>query len=180
MSVVIDSTLLNDVLVLQVQRHHDSRGFFEELGREGELAKLGIPPFVQTNHSRSTRNVVRGLHAQPNMGKLLFVLTGTIQLVELDIRPSSSMFGKHASIVLSDAGARGVWIPPGHANGFCTISESADVLYQCTANYDSEMQVRIQPLDSALAITWMTNAPIVSEQDASASSWLAAQDKLGK
>lgn len=180
MSVVIESTLLNDVLVLQVQRHHDSRGFFEELGREGELAKMGIPPFLQTNHSRSTRNVVRGLHAQPNMGKLLFVLTGTIQLVELDIRPSSPMFGKHASIILSDADAHGVWIPPGHANGFCTISDSADVLYQCTTNYDNEMQVRIHPLDSVLAITWMTNAPVISEQDATAPSWLDGLDRLGK
>lgn len=171
MSVSIESTLLNDVLVLQLQRFHDSRGYFEELGRANAFAELGIPQFVQANHSRSRKGVLRGLHAQPDMGKLLFVIHGTVQFVELDIRPTSATFGQQVSITVSDSEPHCIWAPPGFANGFCILSESADVVYQCTGTYNATQEIGIHPLDADLSIPWEIEEPILSARDRESPSW---------
>lgn len=178
MSITVESNLLNGVMVLHIQRHHDNRGYFEEMYREQDLALLGIPRFVQTNHSRSNAGVVRGLHAQQPMGKLLYVVSGTIQLVELDIRPTSDTFGEHVTVTLADTDESAVWIPPGFANGFCILSEHADVVYQCTAKYNAADEIAINPMDPDLGISWLTSNPILSKRDAQATSWLQVRDRL--
>jgi dTDP-4-dehydrorhamnose 3,5-epimerase len=102
------------------------------------------------------------------MGKMLRVIRGQIQLVEVDIRKGSPTFGKHVSIDVSETNGRIVWIPPGFANGFAVLSESADVVYKCTALYNPDGEIGINPLDPALGIRWLIDEPILSDKDASA------------
>ena len=170
---VIDE-LLNGVLLIENDRYRDERGYFEELFHADRLRELGIhASFVQDNHSRSTVGVVRGMHFQHTepQGKLLTVMQGAIQLVELDIRAGSATFGQHVSITLSDERPQLVWIPPGFANGFCCVSDVADVLYKCTSFYNASGEGSIDPLDPDLGITWDTSAPILSTKDRTAPSW---------
>lgn len=168
------TTHLNGIFVIEADRYVDERGYFQEMFRTTALEELGVVgPFLQDNHSRSTKGVVRGLHYQHTapMGKLLVVLRGSIQLVEVDIRKDSSSYGQHVSIELSDANHTLVWIPPGFANGFCVTSDEADVLYKCTAEYNSSGEGGINPLDSALGIEWRVSHPIVSDKDTAAKSF---------
>ncbi len=159
---------LNGVRVIERDRYRDDRGYFEELYRADLLRGTGISePFLQDNLSRSVRGVIRGLHYQHTQpqGKLLTVIRGTIQLVELDIRSTSPTYGQHISITISDDEPRLVWIPPGFANGFCCLSDEADVLYKCTAYYNASGEGSIDPLDAELGIEWRTIAPILSDKD---------------
>ena len=159
---------LNGVLELGLRRFHDDRGYFEEVFRSSTVQELGIAvPFVQDNHSHSKRNVIRGLHYQhtPPMGKLLLCLHGAIQLVELDIRKNSPTYLHHVSIMLSADDPAAVWIPPGFANGFAVLSDTAHVLYKCTAEYNPSGEEGINPLDPAVNIAWMVTNPILSEKD---------------
>ena len=167
----LEKKLLSSIVVLRSRKHTDHRGYFQELIRTEKLAGFGVPSaFAQINHSRSIRGVIRGLHAQlkPPQGKLLHVVRGEIQLVELDIRPSSPTFGQHISIDVSDENGRIVWIPPGFANGFCTMSEFADVIYHCTQRYNPDGELNIQALDPALNIEWCVVPPVLSQKDAAA------------
>ena len=168
-------TLINDhlsgVLEITTHRHPDERGFFEELFRADALRTLGVVgEFVQDNHSCSVKGVIRGLHYQhePPMGKLLHCLRGEIQVVELDIRANSPTFGQHVSIRLNDSDGRMLWIPPGFANGFCVLSNIADVVYKCTAYYNAASDGAINPLDPTLHIDWNSQDPIVSNKDKAA------------
>ncbi|RPI68727.1 MAG: dTDP-4-dehydrorhamnose 3,5-epimerase [Ignavibacteriae bacterium] len=176
----VTDELLNGVLLIEIDRYRDERGYFEELYHADELRGLGIhTPFVQDNHSRSTAGVVRGLHYQHTepQGKLLTVLQGAIQLVELDLRAGSATFGRHVSVMLSDERPQLVWIPPGFANGFCCVSDVADVLYKCTSYYNASGEGSIDPLDPDLGITWDTSAPILSTKDRTASSWTSYTER---
>lgn len=159
---------LNGVLELSLRRFYDSRGYFEEVFRRSSIEQCGISaPFVQDNHSYSTRGVIRGLHFQhtPPMGKLLICLHGSIQLVELDLRKNSDTYLQHVSLVLSADQPTAVWIPPGFANGFAVLSDDAHVLYKCTAEYNPAGEEGINPLDPTLNIAWMVPTPILSEKD---------------
>ena len=164
---------LNGVLELQTTRFADDRGFFEELFRAETLEALDISGFVQDNHSRSSKGVVRGLHYQYDapMGKLLICLRGAIQLVEVDIRKDSLTYGEHVSIDLDDSDGRMVWIPPGFANGFCVVSDEADVIYKCTAYYNASGEGGLNPLDPKLGIQWKTDAPNLSPKDQDAQTF---------
>jgi dTDP-4-dehydrorhamnose 3,5-epimerase len=102
------------------------------------------------------------------MGKMLRVIRGQIQLVEVDIRKGSPTFGKHVSIDVSETNGRIVWIPPGFANGFAVLSETADVVYKCTALYNPSGEVGVNPLDPELGIRWLIDTPILSDKDANA------------
>lgn len=171
MSFEIASTHLNGIIVLRTTRFEDHRGFFEELYRIDALWKIGIEEvFVQDNRSNSRRNVIRGLHYQfhPPMGKLIRVVTGSAQFIELDIRRDSPSFGKHVEIELSDSNHRLLWVPPGFANGFCALTDTVDVIYKCAAIYNPEGEGSINPLDPALGIKWFVSDPILSEKDANA------------
>lgn len=159
---------LNGVLELRLRRFRDARGYFEEVFRKEDLQHVGITDeFVQDNHSHSVQNVIRGLHYQhtPPMGKLLICLHGSIQLVELDLRKDSPSYLQHVSIMLSADQESIVWVPPGFANGFAVLSNTADVLYKCTATYNPNGEEGVNPLDPALAIGWKVHNPILSEKD---------------
>lgn len=171
MPFTIEDRHLGDIIVVTTPRYTDHRGWFMESFRADQFAALGLPDvFPQDNHSRSTRGVIRGMHFQhdPPMGKLLRVISGSIQLVELDLRRSSSTYGHHVSIDVSEDNGRIVYIPPGFANGFCVLSDEAHVVYKCTAYYNAAGEGSVNPLDPALGIAWQTDAPVVSDRDRSA------------
>jgi len=155
--------------------HGDDRGFFVETFRKTELAELGLPEcaeFVQENHSRSRRGVVRGMHMQlgTGMAKLVRCARGAIVDVIVDVRPGSSTYGKWASFELNDANHHQLLVPVGFAHGFCVTSEVADVIYKQTAYYDPELERGIAYNDPDVGITWPIppEEMIVSERDATA------------
>ena len=159
-----------DVLVLEPKVFGDARGFFLESYNKRLLAEAaGIrAEFVQDNHSRSARGVLRGLHyqLQQPQGKLVRVASGAVFDVAVDIRRSSPTFGKVACVELSDANQRMFWLPPGLAHGFLVVSESADFLYKTTDYYAPEHERCILWNDAELAIPWpLTGAPNLSAKD---------------
>jgi len=171
MAIVLEEVIFDAVKILRPDRFADSRGYFEETYRADVCIRYGIPTdFVQDNHSRSVHGVIRGMHSQHTqpMGKMLRVIRGQIQLVEVDIRKGSPTFGKHVSIDVSETNGRIVWIPPGFANGFAVLSETADVVYKCTALYNPSGEVGVNPLDPELGIRWLIDTPILSDKDANA------------
>lgn len=149
----------------------DDRGFFLESFNEQHLSQvLGCEShFVQDNHSRSTKGVLRGLHYQTRsvQGKLVRVVEGKIFDVAVDLRPNSPWFGKHVSVELSASQKAMLWIPPGFAHGFFTLSEHADVLYKTTAYYAPTYERSLLWSDPDLQIVWPLNGldPILSEKD---------------
>ncbi len=172
MAIVLEEVIFDAVMILRPDRFSDNRGYFEETYRADVCIRYGIPTdFVQDNHSRSIHGVIRGMHAQHTqpMGKMLRVIRGQIQLVEVDIRKGSPTFGKHVSIDVSETNGRIVWIPPGFANGFAVLSETADVVYKCTALYNPSGEIGINPLDPDLGIRWLVDTPILSDKDMNAS-----------
>ena len=137
----VRETALPGVLILEPRVFGDSRGFFIETFQTERYAELGITqPFVQDNHSRSARGVLRGLHFQRSrpQGKLVRVSRGCVFDVVLDINPDSPTCGQHASAILSDDNHLQMWVPPGYAHGFCVLSEIADFEYKCTDFYQPQ------------------------------------------
>lgn len=128
---------LSGLLILQPRVFKDERGFFYEVFQAERYKDLGIPPFVQDNFSRSIQNVIRGLHYQlPHpQGKLVYVTRGHVFDVAVDIRKSSPTFGQWFGIHLTDENHTQLYIPPGFAHGFCTLSDEADFHYKCTEYY---------------------------------------------
>jgi dTDP-4-dehydrorhamnose 3,5-epimerase len=165
-------TALPGVLLFEPVVHRDARGFFLETWREESCRAAGIEaPFVQDNHSRSTRGTLRGLHAQVKkpQGKLVRVIEGEIFDVAVDIRPGSPTFRRWVGERLSGADFRQLWVPPGFAHGFCVLSEAAQVLYKCTTNYyDRNDEIAISWCDPDLAIEWPVEDPLISEKDRNA------------
>jgi dTDP-4-dehydrorhamnose 3,5-epimerase len=164
-------TALPGLLLIEPKVFGDSRGFFFESFHKGRYAELGIDlPLVQDNLSRSTRNILRGLHFQEpqGQGKLVCVVRGSAFDVAVDIRKGSPTFGKWAGFELSDANHRQLWIPPGFAHGFCVTSEEADFFYKCTAYYSPKTEHSIAWNDPDLGIPWPVSAPILSAKDLAA------------
>ena len=182
MQIGIKSKILGDVVVLEPEAFRDSRGFFTETYREDQFAKLGLPTrFVQDNHSRSTKGVVRGLHFQwdPPMGKLMRVTLGSAFLVAVDIRKGSPTLGQWVGIEASAENMYQVWAPAGFARGFCVLSDHAEIQYKCTGLYNSKAESGILWNDEALKIEWPLPASQVqlSEKDKKAQTlaqWLAS------
>ena len=164
------TTLLPGVLVVEPKIFGDERGFFfESFNRRAFAKATGVDAdFVQDNHSRSARNVLRGLHYQVQhaQGKLVRVVSGEVYDVVVDIRRSSPMFGKHVAFMLSAANKRMVWIPPGFAHGFLVTSDYAEFLYKTTDYWYPEHERTIRYDDPDLAISWpLVSAPVVSPKD---------------
>lgn len=163
---------LPDVKILQPRLFADSRGFFFESFNERVLREAGIDgPFVQDNHSRSARHVLRGLHYQINQpqGKLVRVVRGAVLDVAVDLRRSSPTFGRHVAVELTEENQTIVWIPPGFAHGFVVQSESADFLYKTTDYYAPAHERCVVWDDPALGIDWrLTAPPVLSPKDAAA------------
>lgn len=165
-------TGLPDVLILEPKVFGDSRGFFMESfnGRAFEAATGMAPVFVQDNHSRSGRGVLRGLHyqIQQPQGKLVRVVQGEVFDVAVDIRRQSKTFGKGVGVRLSEENKRMLWIPPGFAHGFLVLSERADFLYKTTDYYAPAFERAILWNDPALGIEWPLEGigePLLSEKD---------------
>ena len=174
-------TAIEGVLLLEPKVFGDERGFFMETfnGRAFAAATGLDVAFVQDNHSRSARGVLRGLHHQTGphaQGKLVRVVKGSVFDVAVDIRPGSPTRGRWVGYELSEANRRQLWIPPGLAHGFLTLSESADFLYKTTSYYEPASEAAIRWDDATLAIAWPDTgvAPIVSPKDAAAPSFVAA------
>jgi len=162
-------TSLPEVLILEPKVFPDARGFFFESYNAADLRRFGVDyEFVQDNHSRSSRNVLRGLHyqIQQPQGKLVRVVSGTILDVAVDLRRNSPNFGKWEGVYLSEENKRMLWIPPGFGHGFLVISESVDFLYKTTDYYAPEHERTIPWNDPELAIEWPLNGPpTVSAKD---------------
>jgi dTDP-4-dehydrorhamnose 3,5-epimerase len=163
-------TELAGVLLLEPKVFGDERGFFfESYHRRGFHKATGIDvEFVQDNHSRSGRNVLRGLHYQVRQpqGKLVRVVAGEVWDVAVDLRRSSPSFGKWAAFTLSAESRRMAWIPPGFAHGFVVTSDAAEVLYKATDYYAPEHERTVLWSDPALAIPWpLAGAPVVADKD---------------
>lgn len=164
------ATRLPDVLVIEPKVFGDDRGFFyESFNARAFTEATGCTlQFVQDNHSRSTRGVLRGLHYQIEQaqGKLVRVTAGEVLDVAVDIRRSSPTFGQWASVRLSAQNHRQMWVPPGFAHGFVVLSESADFLYKTTDYYAPSAERCIRWDDPQLAIDWeFEGAPILSAKD---------------
>ncbi|HJS30717.1 MAG TPA: dTDP-4-dehydrorhamnose 3,5-epimerase [Alphaproteobacteria bacterium] len=162
-----------EVILLEPKLFEDERGFFFESFNQAIFDTIvgAQVTFVQDNHSRSARNVLRGLHYQVRrpQGKLVRVVRGTVFDVAVDIRKSSPTFGKWVGETLSAENKRQLWIPEGFAHGFVVVSESAEVLYKATDYYASEHERCIAWNDSGLDIKWQTSEPpILSVKDAQA------------
>jgi dTDP-4-dehydrorhamnose 3,5-epimerase len=162
-------TPLSGLKLVQLKLIGDSRGFFIERFNATAFAAAGLPTeFVQDNHSRSTPNILRGLHAQhtPPQGKLVGCVRGRIWDVAVDIRAHSSTFGQHYGVELSDTNGKLLWVPGGFAHGFCVLGdEPADVFYKVTATYSPATEVGIHYADAALNIPWPIENPQTSERD---------------
>jgi dTDP-4-dehydrorhamnose 3,5-epimerase len=160
-------TSLDGPVLLEAVVHGDERGFFAETYRRTVLAGLGVADdFVQDNHSRSRRGVLRGMHFQPGMTKLVRCARGAILDVVVDIRPSSPGFGRWEAHELSDENARQLYVPDGFAHGFCVISEIADVVYRCSTYYDPDVEGGFAYDDPDVGIEWPEDIElVVSERD---------------
>jgi dTDP-4-dehydrorhamnose 3,5-epimerase len=175
---VIETSLEGPRLIEPVV-HGDERGFFLETYRQNAFAELGIDDeFVQDNHSRSRRRVVRGLHFQPGMAKLVRCARGEIFDVVVDVRPGSDAFGRWEGHRLSDANHRMLYCPDGFAHGFCVLSDEADVVYLCSAYWDPRMERAIAYDDPEIAIEWPVSEVAPSERDAAAPSLREVADDL--
>ena len=164
-------TLLPGVVVLEPEVLADERGFFMETYHAARFRQLGIEAvFVQDNHSRSMRGVLRGLHYQePNaQGKLVRCTRGALYDVAVDIRVGSPHFGKWVGADLTEENKRMLWVPPGFAHGFCALTDNADMVYKCTALYDAQSDRSILWNDSDLGIKWPIARPLLSPKDAAA------------
>jgi len=174
------ATALSGVLLLEPKVFGDERGFFFESWNARRFAELTgcTQPFVQDNHSRSARGVLRGLHYQlppKAQGKLVRVVAGEILDVVVDLRRSSATFGRWNSEVLSAANKRQLWIPPGFAHGFLVRSESAEVEYKVTDFYAPEAEACIRWDEPQLAIDWgLQGPPVLSAKDRAGGTFAAA------
>lgn len=173
-------TDIPEVLILEPKVFGDDRGFFyESYNRRAFSEATGLDPqFVQDNHSRSARNVLRGLHYQVSrpQGKLVRVTAGEVYDVAVDLRRSSPTFGRWVGLALSAANRRMLWIPEGFAHGFVVTSEHAEFLYKTTEYYAPQFERSLLWNDPALAIAWpIEGAPVLKAGDANGTPLASAE-----
>jgi dTDP-4-dehydrorhamnose 3,5-epimerase len=166
----VTQTAIPDLLIIEPMVFGDDRGFFFESFNQQKFAKLTGREvnFVQDNHSRSVKNVLRGLHYQIQhpQGKLMRVVQGAVYDIAVDIRKSSPTFGQYTGLELTAENKRIFWIPEGFAHGFVVLSDTADVIYKTTDYWFPEFERCIRWDDSTLAIDWkIQTAPILSVKD---------------
>jgi dTDP-4-dehydrorhamnose 3,5-epimerase len=163
-------TSLDGPVLIEPEVHGDARGFFLETYRRNRFAELGIDDdFVQDNHSRSRRGVVRGLHFQPGMAKLVRCARGAILDVVVDVRPGSATLGRWEGHELSDSNHRMLYCPDGFAHGFCVLSQEADVVYLCSDYWNPDLERAIAHDDPEIGIEWPSGLDLQpSARDAAA------------
>jgi dTDP-4-dehydrorhamnose 3,5-epimerase len=178
----IEGEHLNGIKVIKPDIFEDERGFFMEIYREDQFAALGLPAqFVQENHSRSIKGVLRGLHFQwePPMGKLMRVTVGTAFLVAVDIRKGSPTLGQWFGLEVSATNRKQVWAPAGFARGFCVLSDVAEIQYLCTGIYNNKGESGILYNDPDIGISWPIDSPLLSDKDVHAQplkQWLQSPE----
>lgn len=176
--IVLD-TSIKDVKIIEPQVYSDERGFFMESWNQEKFEKLVTGKqvrFVQDNHSRSSKGVLRGLHYQLSpyeQGKLVRCVTGKVFDVAVDIRKNSPTFGQWVGVVLSAENKRQLWIPEGFAHGFVTLSNSADLLYKATNYYHRDSEGSISWNDPDINIKWPMDGVLLSEKDLDSQSFLS-------
>jgi dTDP-4-dehydrorhamnose 3,5-epimerase len=173
--VEVERLAIPDVLLLRPRLFGDHRGFFIESWNRRKFADLGLnADFVQDNHSRSARHILRGLHYQvrQTQGKLVRVTSGAVFDVVVDLRRSSPTCGKWVSAELSEANNHMLWVPPGLAHGFVVLSDSADFQYKCTDYYAPEYERTLAWNDPDLGIIWPLPTGVMPQ--------LSAKDVAGK
>lgn len=161
-------TNLPDIILVEPEIFYDNRGFFMETFHQMKYKEIGINnSFVQDNLSHSRKGVLRGLHYQLKypQAKLVYVLSGEIFDVVVDIRRGSPTFGKWEGVSLSAENRRQIYIPEGFAHGFCVLSDTADVVYKCTNFYMPGDDFGILWSDHEINIDWPVKNPILSEKD---------------
>jgi dTDP-4-dehydrorhamnose 3,5-epimerase len=160
-------TRLEGPILIEPVAHGDARGFFQETFRKAVFAELGVhDEFVQDNHSRSRRGVLRGMHFQPGQAKLVRCARGAIVDVVVDIRPGSPAFGSWEAFPLDDETHRQLYVPDGFAHGFCVTSELADVIYKVSTYYDPAAESGFRFDDPEVGIEWPTDIDVeVSARD---------------
>lgn len=163
-----------EIILVKPKVFGDDRGFFKETYKKSDFVNNGIAEeFVQDNHSKSVKNVIRGLHYQINpkaQGKLLRCTKGEIFDVGVDIRKGSPTFGQWVGVILSEENHYMLYIPAGFAHGFSVLSDNAELLYKTTQEYSAENDRSIRYDDPSIAVDWKVIHPIVSEKDANAST----------
>ena len=168
----ISHSKLKGCVIIEPRVFGDDRGFFLEtfqVFRYEQEAGINLP-FVQDNHSRSVRGVLRGLHFQKTkpQGKLVRVVRGEVYDVAVDIRKESATFGQWESVILTEDNKKQFWVPPGFAHGFVVLSDTADFEYKCTDYYDSSDEGCILWSDPDLNIPWPIKNPVLSTKDENA------------
>jgi len=166
----IERTSISDVIIIEPKVFGDDRGFFFESFNERRFHELTAESvhFVQDNHSKSAKNVLRGLHYQISnpQGKLVRVVSGEVFDVAVDLRKSSPTFGHWVGVTLSSKNCRQLWIPPGFAHGFFVTSDSAEFLYKTTDYWAPEFERTLMWNDPAIGIEWPSGAiPVMSNKD---------------
>ena len=168
----VSHSKLKGCVVIEPRVFGDERGFFLETFQAVRYEQeAGIDlPFVQDNHSRSARGVLRGLHFQKTkpQGKLVRVVRGEVYDVAVDIRKGSATFGEWEGVILSEDNKKQFWVPPGFAHGFVVLSDNADFEYKCTDYYDPSDEGSILWSDPDLDIPWPIANPVLSTKDGSA------------
>jgi len=165
----VTETKLPSVLIIEPKVFGDSRGFFKETFQAERYREAGIEyDFVQDNHSRSQKGVLRGLHFQITkpQGKLVSCSQGAVFDVAVDVDPPSATFGQYVGIELTEDNHRQFWVPPGYAHGFCVLTDTADFQYKCTDYYDPSDEGGLIWNDPDVAIDWPIDQPLLSEKDA--------------
>jgi len=174
------NTEITDVKIVEVNVFGDTRGFFMETFRADEFSAItGAKPFVQDNHSKSSKGILRGLHYQQSQtqGKLVRVISGVVFDVAVDMRVSSPTFGKWVGVELSAENNRQLWVPEGFAHGFYVMSDFAEFVYKCTDYYHPDSEVSVCWNDSDIDIQWPLNSgelPLLSRKDENALSFQEA------
>ena len=173
-------TRLEGLVLVEPVVHRDARGFFQETFRANVFAELGIPEdFVQDNHSRSGLGIVRGMHFQLDMAKLIRCARGSILDVVVDLRRGSPTYAGWEAFELSDENLRQLYCPIGFAHGFCVTSKEADVMYKCSAYYDASLEHGIAYDDPDIGIEWPRGLELKpSPRDASAPRLREIEAKL--
>ncbi len=164
-------TELDDVVLIEPEVHGDERGFLVETFRDDAWRDLGVDvDFVQDNHSRSSRNILRGLHFQtsPGQGKLVRCLRGRIWDVAVDLRSTSATYRRWEGHELDDERHRQLFVPAGFAHGFCVLSDIADVAYKLSSVYDPATEAGIAWDDPDVGVEWPITEPVLSDRDRNA------------
>ena len=182
MRIQTETSGIRDLIIVKPEVFEDGRGFFSEIYSKDQFSELGLPvDFVQLNHSRSNKNVVRGLHFQwePPMGKLMRVVVGSAYLVAVDIRKNSPTLGQWAGYEVSAENKLNIWAPAGFARGFCVLSEFAEIEYLTTGIYNGACESGIAWNDPEIGIDWPVEDPVLSDKDQfaqSLSDWLKGDE----